>query len=71
MIAGGSTKQKFFGSFSVLINDDENGFINFEPGEYFLKLKVLWNNNKEQELIFSSYCEGKLNLEKLEKNVGK
>ncbi len=47
MIAGGSTKQKYFGNFSVLLNDDENGFINFEPGEYFFKIKALWNNNKE------------------------
>jgi hypothetical protein len=60
---------KYVGAKSIIINNE--GFINLQKGEYYLRVKVHFPKNKAKPYVVSTYSAQKVLFESMEYQVGK
>lgn len=61
------SKDKYYGHSSILLTDNNFGYIRLLTGSYMIKVRVYSNNNdvlKKKGVVFSCYSEGKVLEEK-------
>ena len=46
---------------------DDSPFIKLEPGNYVIRVKVFWRNNKSESFTLSSYSDNPIELAKIER----